>query len=85
MYMLKKPLLKYRQKAIIEIYITKKGFIKFYTVSEKCRLVFRGKSIILGIGRINFKEYQRWDVFPHLLIGWQAYRGDQVHRKNSPK
>ena len=20
----------------------------------------------------------------HILIGWQAYRGDQIHRKNSP-
>ena len=25
-------------------------------------------------------------IYPYIyiLIGWQAYRGDQIHRKNSP-
>ena len=24
------------------------------------------------------------DIAEYILIGWQAYRGDQIHRKNSP-
>ena len=27
---------------------------------------------------------QRTAYTYHILIGWQAYRGDQIHRKNSP-
>ena len=23
-------------------------------------------------------------IYLSILIGWQAYRGDQIHRKNSP-
>ena len=28
--------------------------------------------------------YGKIQTFLDILIGWQAYRGDQIHRKNSP-
>ena len=32
-----------------------------------------------------FTEFKFHEVqLMSLLIGWQAYRGDQIHRKNSP-
>ena len=30
------------------------------------------------------KEFNRKELKNALLIGWQAYRGDQMQRKNSP-
>ena len=28
--------------------------------------------------------YNYYNALYDILIGWQAYRGDQIHRKNSP-
>ena len=32
-----------------------------------------------------FSQTLRHKNYIYILIGWQAYKGDQIHRKNNPK
>ena len=44
-----------------------------------------GSLLFLLLHRMELITDQAFLIFPlALLIGWQAYRGDQGHRKNSP-